>query len=198
MDKISVKVLRDLANNPSIVEIMKNNRKITATFDPKYGLVLEGPGGLLPSVAEILQMAYPYEMPLISRPAWYDRNSTPKADTFDALRDPHSIVTRITYTVPANKVAMVELLEQRSQRDEVATTPGNVITRWIYTIYGEPEVNIMDTRHKGNAVGDTAEKQLGAALMLFTGDILEGKTADTSTAGKISYKMAYKLTEFDV
>ena len=199
MDKISVKVLRDLANNPSIVEIMKNNRKIKATFDPTTGLVLEGPSGSLPSVAEILQMAYPYEMPSFSRPAWYDRNPESKVNAYDSDQVPHAETPKIEYTVPDDKIAYVEMLYCLVCRAGAAGTAGDVRAMWRVTPKGGNKRTVLEAylRAADNLVGDRDRVFLGATMPLYVDDKLELSTLDVSIGGAVRYRGAYKLTEFD-
>ena len=198
MDKISVKVLRDVANNPSIVEIIKNNRKIKATFEPETGLVLEGPGGLLPSVAEILQMAYPFEMPSFSRPAWYDRNPKSVGQDYDASVAGHASATRITYTVPEDRKCIVECLSINAARDGAAAGDNWVNVRWRHTPYGEAAIMIQTMNMFGNIIGDILHWTLGGTLTLFPGDIIWMTTSDLANAGgSVAYECGFKGTEFD-
>jgi len=198
MDKISVKVLRDLANNPSIVEIMKNNRKITATFDPNTGLVLEGPSGQLPNVAEILQMAYPYEMPSSARPAWYDRNPKSKIIGYDNQGvAPHVTTERISfYTVPADKIVIINFVYIQMVRSTVAAPVGEARTEIRLTPYGDSEEDFITLIHFDNTVGAT-QQIVGSNVPLFAGDKLRAVTRDLSTGGEMAYCIRAKLTEFD-
>jgi len=198
MDKISVKVLRDLANNPSIIEIMKNNRKVTATFDPNIGLVLEGPSGLLPRIAEILQMAYPFEMPSFARPAWYDRNPKSVGQEYDASVAGHAAATRITYTVPEDRKCIVECLSINASRDGAAGGNNWINVRRVHTPYGEAATRIQTVTKFGNTVGDVIHWTLGGTLTLFAGDMIEMTTSDLINAGgSVSYECGFKGTEFD-
>ena len=199
MDKISVRVLRDVANNPSIVEILKNNRKITATFDPNSGLVLEGPSGQLPSVAEILQMAYPFEMPSFARPAWYDRKPKTNLGTYsDANIGPHAITERITYTCPEDRNGMIEMMNARATRKTAAAPVGTVAIWWTIQPQDGTERTIFHAvEFYDNNVGFNGKGALGVTVTLFSGDILRGKTRDAGTGGTLDYSMTQKITEFD-
>ena len=199
MDKISVKVLRDVANNPSIVEIIKNNRKIKATFEPETGLVLEGPGGLLPSVAEILQMAYPFEMPSSARPAWYDRNPKVRVATYSAAGvAPHGVTQRISYNCPVDRIALIEMLNGWVARKTAATTAGVAGIWWSLQPSGEAEGGLFNSvNFVSNDVGVGGIGALGVTVTLFSGDVIRGSTRDTSTLGTCDYSMTHKITEFD-
>jgi len=198
MDKISVKVLRDLANNPSIVEIMKNNRKITATFDPTTGLVLEGPAGHLPSVAEILQMAYPFEMPSFARPAWYDRNPQSKADLYLATVEGHALTKRLEYTVPSDKKALVEVLCIEGIRTVAGAGVDWIGARIALRPAGGATTVFLAEHIHGNTVGDKLKTSLGATMPLQEDDKISVYTLDnTGAASRVQWTCGYKLTEFD-
>ena len=136
--------------------------------------------------------------PIIGRPAWYDRNSVPRQDYYEGIDvAPHSATTRLSYTVPAGKKAVVELLQARVYRSSTATASS--LTRAWFTLIpsgGTPKIILMATIRSNN-VGDKEVAQIGTTLTLFPGDKLEGGTGDLSTGGTCDYFLAYKLTEFD-
>jgi len=197
MDKISVKVLRDVANNPSIIEIIKNNRKITATFDPNTGLILEGPAGQLPSVAEILQMAYPFEIPSFARPAWYDRDSVSRAAEYENTLGPHAATIRLSYICPEDRKAMIESIFMGNLRITAAVTAAWMGISWLITPLNGSQITLFSLNWVDNTVGYRLEQSLGTGITLFPGDKIEASSIDQSTGGTVYHRITYKLTEFD-
>ena len=201
MDKISVRVLRDLANNPSIVEIIKNNRKITATFDPNIGLVLVGPSGQLPSVAEILQMAYPFEMPSFARPAWHDRNPKTIIGRYTGEKAPHAQTERTKYTCPEDRKCMIEaifLSIDRTVADGTATE-GQYRANFYLTLPDATFALLYEVKSIDNTVGTIERAGIGTSITLLAGDVFWGFTRDQSgdIASRIYYDLCFKGTEFD-
>ena len=136
--------------------------------------------------------------PIIARPAWYDRNAASRADTYTGQQlAPHALTTRLTYTVPAGKKAIVELLQVKCVRRTAATTVGLVYAYATITPSGGSEKEILDSYLFGNAVGDKDGQALQGTLVLCTGDVINMKTYDGSTGGTVDYFLAYKVTEFD-
>ncbi len=135
---------------------------------------------------------------VISRPAWYDRNPASKCNHYSVgTWSPHVMTVCITYTCPSGKKAMAEILSCRVTRVTAATAADEAISMWTLTPNGGSEKYPMQARLITNGVGDTKEYSIGATLMLFSGDVLTGKTADYSTDGTCHYFLAYKITEFD-
>jgi len=136
--------------------------------------------------------------PIISRPAWYDRNPTVRVAFYNAISvTPHAVAERLSYTCPAGKKAMVELLSCRITRQTVATADGFPISEFSLTPSGRTETFILIAQIFVNTVGEKAMVDVGSALTLLAGDVLKGKTGDISTGGTCAYHLAYKITEFD-
>jgi hypothetical protein len=110
---------------------------------------------------------------------------------------PHSPTVRITYTVPAGKKAMVELLSCRVNRVTAATTLGSAQAWWALTPSGGTEKYLLMASLRTNNVGDNREHGIGATLIMLAGDALKGYTCDTSTGGTCDYFLSLKITEFD-
>jgi hypothetical protein len=136
--------------------------------------------------------------PIISRPAWYDRNPSSKVYGF-FLTDqaPHSEATRISYTASSNKKAMIELLHIRIIRKTAASTAGRPRAWITITPSGQTGTTIINTHLVTNTVGDVAEVNLGTSLTLLPGDAINIKTVDDSTGGALDYTGGMKITEFD-
>ena len=132
------------------------------------------------------------------RLAWYDRNPASKANHYGQTLAPHTPVTRLSYTVPSGKKAMVEVLQTGVKRITVATTPESPTCYWTLTPNGGAKKWILGARiDMLNIVGDSDDRGIGTTLPLFAGDALDGDTGDTSTEGTVFFFLAYKLTEFD-
>jgi len=134
----------------------------------------------------------------VARPAWYDRNPISRIDHYWGLTvAPHALTTRLTYTVPAGKKAILEALQVRCIRRTAATTVGLVYAVAYITPSGASEKELLDCYLFTNNVGDKDGQALQGTVTLFAGDVLGLKTYDGSTGGTVDYFLAYKLTEFD-
>ena len=128
---------------------------------------------------------------------WYDRNPKGHLINYDHELAPHTANTRVTYTCPAEKIAMVELLDVNIIRSEAATTVGIAMISWGYQAKGEIMGKIVVAKIVTNIVGDHAEHGIGVTLTMFPGEILSAVTSDNSVAGKVHYFLAAKITEFE-
>jgi hypothetical protein len=136
--------------------------------------------------------------PIISRPAWYDRNPIVKCDSWlGTSTAPHAETERWTYTVPAGKKAFLETLSMRMQRSSAASTGGTAVA-WVgvYPSGGVPKY-LAFCAIVTNTVGDKDSSIVGQAIVMKAGDIIRARTSDLSTGGAIDYFLAYKITEFD-
>jgi hypothetical protein len=151
---------------------------------------------LLAKICRVINMRT--GQPIIGRPAWYDRNPASKRGYLSVLdAAPHSLTTRISYTCPSGKKAMVELLYAAVIRKTAPTTVGRAVTAWYLTPSGGTEGLIMEAVLFSSTVGDSIYLSPSGNLMLFPGDTLTSKTFDGSTGGTCDYQMGYKITEFD-
>jgi len=137
--------------------------------------------------------------PIISRPAWYDRNPVQKVGNYIGTHGPHSTVERLSYTVPAGKKAMVEILLVMVRRQTAAATPGIAQCICQLTPSGGSITSILYAllRAEFNAAKDVMLLSIGTSMTLLPGDKLSFSTSDGSTNGACDYEMMYKATEFD-
>jgi len=136
--------------------------------------------------------------PIIARPAWYDRNPTIKEDHYWGQGvAPHAVTTRISYTCPAGKKAMIEVLQVRVRRVTAATTLGLCGAYAMLTDAVAGAKEILDAYLNDNTLNVRNEAAIGTALIMVAGNTIDLKTYDTSTVGTCDYFMSYKITEFD-
>jgi len=130
---------------------------------------------------------------------WYDRNPAIHTDYDEQINlGPHALTTRLEYTCPVDRMAMVELLQCSVERMTVAAPAAYASAIWFFTPAGEAEVGFLHARLLlTNLVGDNATRSVGTTLTLLPGDRIRARTADTSTGGTCYYYTSYKLTEFD-
>jgi len=197
--KADVKIFRDLAKFPSVVNINIGGRKLTAEFDPEKGLTIEGSRAHLPSFSEILRMIYPVTSVLTIRGQnWFDRNARSVVDDYDSgVVGPHALTLRLTYTVPEDTITMVELLNLSVLRTTASTIIGVAGVYVSLTVPDDIERYIAEAEIYSNPVGSNQRISIGATMTLFPGTILNAYTRDTSGDGVTMLTIAYKLTEFD-
>jgi len=134
----------------------------------------------------------------VARPDWYDRNPISKNDNYDILDiTPHSTTTRLTYTVPAGKKAMLEILQATVRRRTAATTLGRAYALWQFTPSGDLTKILLFSRVEDNTVGAKDDHALGTTMAMYAGDRIDGNTYDGSTGGTCDYTLSYKITEFN-
>lgn len=134
----------------------------------------------------------------LSRKAWYDRDAASKVADYGGALTPHAETVRITYTCPANKVAMVELLYATIARRTAPTTVDWSSLKWFLTPEGGSEERVFAMTFRENDAGKVIFDHLGTTMSIFEGDRLRAKTTDASTGGEIWFETGYKITEFEV
>jgi len=134
----------------------------------------------------------------VARPDWYDRNPITHVGGWTGLDvAPHSQTPRFTYTVPAGKKAMVEILHGLIMRKTAATTLDNAEVWWQIYPGGGGGVTVITQILHSNTVGNKDTQALGPSLTLLPADQLRCYTIDVSTGGTHDWSVGYKITEFD-
>ena len=133
-----------------------------------------------------------------SRPPWYDRNSVTYAFSGTALNAaPHGTTIRATYTVPANRKAMMEFTTNYIQRITAAAPNGTIaafVTMLPATgggIYAMQNFLVSNTALQ--IVTENSEQQ----AVMVTGDYFDISDYDDSTGGTATIATSVKITEFD-
>ena len=128
---------------------------------------------------------------------WYDRNPESGVGAYLGGLAPHAGTSRLSYTCPKEKIAMVELLSCSIWRTKVDTTPGDVGAHWMLTPKGKTPMMFLYAFLFDNNLGATDTRAIGTTLILLPEDKIEGFTFDLGADGEIMYFLAYKLTLFD-
>ena len=124
---------------------------------------------------------------------WYDRN--PQECTFTYAGDdvaPHSSTVRWTYTVPTGKKLFVESAVALVTRVTAADTASEVVARVTARA-----MSLLRAKIYTNAVGDKDHMNVGRSVIMLAGSVLQGSTADLSTAGTIDFLATLHGIEFD-
>jgi len=198
MTEMRVKILRDVAKNPNIIEVIKDGRKIKVEYDGD-NLTFTGDRSQFPNIAEVLQMAFPYELESQSRPAWYDRNPKVVALGNNGTVGPHVLTTRATYIVPENRMAMIESIFLRLVRATAGAPAADVI---LYAEMRDDAGNYnrplqVSLSLSENTPGNHSENSLGTTFTLNAGNGLWLRDIDSSTGGTVWIASHIKMMEFD-
>jgi len=135
----------------------------------------------------------------VARPAWYDRNPVVAGHSYFAVTGPHTYTTRFTYTVPAGKKAMVEVMHANVKRVTAPTTGGYAGIYFAFTPSGGTLTIILraELTSADAAAKDKESASIGSSMTLKAGDTIDAATQDLSTGGTIYYGIDMKITEFD-
>lgn len=127
-----------------------------------------------------------------------DRNMTPINDSFvSELVAPHGSTLRMTYTTPANRIAVLTSVEMEMVIKTAATTlTANVMA---FTIFDDtPAVQSQFTKYfTQNLVGETRNIRMSNQIILPAGYKIECRTQNGSTGGTVSYWMYLTGYEYD-
>lgn len=200
MTRIEAEILRDQAGRPGNIKL--KNLQVDFVYYPSgitHKIILSGRRASIPRLFDVLDMIYPRDVIVSLRGLnWYDRNPTTIGEQYnDSVAGHSSPVDRITYTVPTDRIALIESLTVNAARTGASTggAVGWVNVRWFVN-----DVRVFTMNFYNDTAGDAdakIERTLGSAIALLQGDILRLETQDSSTGGSISYECAFKGTEFD-
>lgn len=111
---------------------------------------------------------------------------------------PHGLTTRWTYTVPAGRFCIVELMRVFLLRETVAAPAAVAAALVTYTPSGGAAGFICNAQLLDNTVGAKEKENWGSELRLQAGDVLQGQTVDGSTGGTLRLHANFVGTEYDV
>lgn len=135
---------------------------------------------------------------LASRPQYYDRSPAQNAFQYVAATiAPHATTARFTYTVPANRKAMIGFLTIEAMRDGAAGAAGAAGANITITPSGSSAKDILDVRQINNNVGTPIDAAVSGNAILLAGDAFTGNTFDLSTGGTYTYALGAQAIEFD-
>lgn len=129
---------------------------------------------------------------------WYDRTPATKGKSYGASGvAPHVATQRWTYTVPANRKAMLESAQIVQMRETAAGPVGRsssyIATTTSDAVSAVAAYAVMILNAVGNPIADSKPLQ----AVLIAGDVVSGNTEDLSTGGTVFYQCNAKLTEYD-
>lgn len=128
-----------------------------------------------------------------------ERTHTQVANSYTAgAVGPHANTSRFTYTVPAGRIARVQLLYALSLRDAAPGAAGQGFARFTFAPAGGGATLLMGALVQSITVGDQQSLAWGNDLWLFAGDVIDALTSDNSVGGSHFYNLGFKATEFIV
>lgn len=136
-------------------------------------------------------------MPGQNRAQWYDRSPLAVSRNFIINTAPHGVSTVLTYNTPANRRFSVGGGQIFVSRNSAPTADGYIVLAITYNsaFYSTESLVIISTDKI--AVDAFREVILPGGLMLDSGDVLRGVSADSSTGGFVWYTVSFWGTEFD-
>ncbi len=107
---------------------------------------------------------------------------------------PHTIVTRLTYTVPAARLAFITSAMITAIRTAAPTTAGLMEAQITEAVTFSRHMNLEEIQP---ALGIEITQQLAGPITLIAGDSMLWRTSDASTGGTYNYIMGGAVQEFD-
>ena len=131
---------------------------------------------------------------------WYQPNSNVVNEIYSAGSiAPHANTTRWTYTVPANRIAIVQSAYCQLRRDSATATFGDAFAS-IRINDPTDMTTLMQLMRIDDYQGAQNAGQilvLGTCAILTAGQKLEGRDGDGSTGGTYTYIESANILEFD-
>lgn len=127
-----------------------------------------------------------------------DRNAERVLKSYNELGvSPHTVTERVSYTVPAGRVAEIDVIDICMVRYTLPTTSGRFeVSVNIYPGGGSPV--LVARRHTAtNTAFEGIMEHLTGPLLLYEGDIISVSTWDTSTDGSTAITISIYGIEYD-
>lgn len=111
---------------------------------------------------------------------------------------PHGTTQRLAYTVPADKLARVEMLVMDCAR--ITTGSPNGVSEWqmFHTPDGGAASRFARVGHVLAAAGDSWEKTLYPGIRMVEGDALDLSSFDSGSAGTVNFSCSWVISEVDL
>ena len=122
---------------------------------------------------------------------WYDRNPLPQEFEYAGQVGPHSVIDRITYTVPSGKKFFLENAEVLIMRDTAPTAEGLAQALIMARGYRLIIADILSA-----TINDKSSMNVGRSIIMRAGEIIKIATADISTEGSHRYDCSFHGIEF--
>lgn len=110
---------------------------------------------------------------------------------------PHGLTVRATYTVPANKITRIDLIDIMALRKTVAGTVGIIEVMCTLDIGGGGAIHCLRQMMLDNNVGASIQDSISPKIIMEAGDTIALRSSDLSATGTADYRMAYVLSELD-
>lgn len=134
----------------------------------------------------------------VVRPQYFDRNAASQYQDFDTGSvAPHAFTTRWTFTVPAGKLAYIELASAGEHRQTAATTAG-LAHAVVSASDGVTSVPLAFTTTFNNTVGASDHANSGAPTVMRPGYSATGQTLDQSTGGTMNHRVSATIQSCDI
>ena len=126
-----------------------------------------------------------------------NRNSKSFAKNYGSSDLPHTLTERISYTVPANKYAIISGFYLHSLLVTARTVAGLSYFNVQFDPVAGALTNLFALRSVFQNVGDSKEIAIGSQFIMHGGDKITVSTADLATGGNINYSAAFMVFEAD-
>jgi len=128
---------------------------------------------------------------------WYDRNAISRVSVYEVISvPPHAGTTRAIYTVPKDRILIVDHIFVSLIRETVAA-PAGYVHASVRISFAGANYTIARANILTNVIGDKDTAVSAPNLSLFEGQGWNLRTYDGSTGGTINYCLACKGVEFD-
>lgn len=106
-------------------------------------------------------------------------------------------VTAVSYTVPANKIAIVRGFTTYMERLAAVTGGADVDTLVVITPSGGAAIDVWDVDTELPNIGDKWQQSIGVKYTLGAGDLIEIIDSNFATLGLVNFVVSAHIEEFD-
>lgn len=131
------------------------------------------------------------------RAMWYDRNPTSENMWYNSANSPFAPTMIDSYTVPANRRAIVELMDVTVRRVTAASSLGPA-SGYFQLKPGGGAAEVMLIRYlENNTVGEQVSGTAAGSILLNPGDVFEMWATHLGTGGSVWLTLIAKISEYD-
>lgn len=133
----------------------------------------------------------------VVRSNWYDRGLTMKEYASTLSPAVAGFTVRESYTVPANRAAIVTMLPISLRRNIASAPVGLYSSYYGITPVGDAISYFGKAASVKNGVDDLTEHPINTRIRMVAGDKLDWITADNSTGGSVTFTGGFIVNEYD-
>lgn len=133
---------------------------------------------------------------LAVREQWYDRSLGSDIFVWNPAVGPHVATDRITETVPAGTIYILQTLSIARVVDTAPTTPGMTVGTLKYWPNGGSNSNVIESHLYITAADEELTAHYNFGLFMLPGDVITFSSLDESVGSSVDWTVSILINKF--